>query len=652
MARNDLDEHRLLHAYVAHGDEDSFRELVERLQALVYHTCLRTVGNRSDAEDLTQECFLTLATRAREVHGNVAAWLHRCAVRRGANLLRDEQRRRARETRWWSRQPTAETPTITVEEEDHATWAELGPLIDRALDELDDADRQLLIERYLRQRTVVSLAHEEGVPHWTMGRRIAGALDELRERLHRHGVRIAPAALLALLANPLQAAVPTSLVATLPEALGRIALVRAALTAKAGAGAAAGLGGPAGWLVAAIVAIAALSGTAALLRAGHARGDAPDAPAPAPPEIAIVTLPGAELRRSVGVNLAGGKRLDREKANRLLLPAIRELGLHHIRLSLPDPGEFDTVQWAADAGLSITLVSDQRVLPDPADLTALLERQSAIVAVQGPPAAGLLGRTHGEPDFWPEIRRYHGRVAVAAAAAARPVAVLPPSVYRDDELRHLAGLAVDRGVIEAFPGPEVEPDGRYWSPRLAAARKAFGPHPVVVSAAGYVQPPLSHLPRPTATAYQAGCLLPRLVAGALRAGAERVFVHALIDGESDRVGLLTRSGAPKPAYRALRELLADDGSPEVDAAVRLSGAADVRCVRIGARWLLWRAVPPPPSADDEPDHRVQVDLAVDDGVAWRLHRPVVDRARTGRGPDVLAIGPEPAILTLIAAGTD
>ena len=40
------------------GDLEAFGELVQIYQASVFNVCYRTLGNRRDAEDLTQEAFL------------------------------------------------------------------------------------------------------------------------------------------------------------------------------------------------------------------------------------------------------------------------------------------------------------------------------------------------------------------------------------------------------------------------------------------------------------------------------------------------------------------------------------------------------------------------------------------------------------------
>ncbi|MDZ7376000.1 MAG: sigma-70 family RNA polymerase sigma factor, partial [candidate division KSB1 bacterium] len=61
------------------GDEQAFRELVERHKLSVLNLCLRFVGNRQDAEDLAQEAFIRVFQAAPnyEVKAAFTTWLYR-----------------------------------------------------------------------------------------------------------------------------------------------------------------------------------------------------------------------------------------------------------------------------------------------------------------------------------------------------------------------------------------------------------------------------------------------------------------------------------------------------------------------------------------------------------------------------------------------
>ncbi|MFT4024705.1 MAG: sigma-70 family RNA polymerase sigma factor [Flavihumibacter sp.] len=76
------------------GEEDAFRELVETWQDRVYNTCIGLLQQEEDAQDCTQEVFITAyrkIDRFRE-EAAVGTWLYRIAVNRSLDLLRKRNR--------------------------------------------------------------------------------------------------------------------------------------------------------------------------------------------------------------------------------------------------------------------------------------------------------------------------------------------------------------------------------------------------------------------------------------------------------------------------------------------------------------------------------------------------------------------------------
>ncbi len=90
----------LLLERIGAGDITSFETLFHRHYDQVYGLLFRLVGNRVEAEDLTQEAFLKFYDHAfgrkflanRSEH-NISAWLYRVATNLGYNLIRSRQRR-------------------------------------------------------------------------------------------------------------------------------------------------------------------------------------------------------------------------------------------------------------------------------------------------------------------------------------------------------------------------------------------------------------------------------------------------------------------------------------------------------------------------------------------------------------------------------
>lgn len=94
-----LSDSRLLERARA-GDTLSFETLFYRHYDHVYGLLFRLVGNRVEAEDLTQEVFLKLyyqQFRPGRDH-NIGGWLYRVATNMGYNTLRSRQRRWQRNT--------------------------------------------------------------------------------------------------------------------------------------------------------------------------------------------------------------------------------------------------------------------------------------------------------------------------------------------------------------------------------------------------------------------------------------------------------------------------------------------------------------------------------------------------------------------------
>ena len=105
----------LLKRYATDRDADAFAELVRRYAGMVYATCMRVTGNAHDAEDIAQECFLTLARRAGTISSSLPAWLQAVATNHSKNAVRGATRRKHREETAMAHQEQA-MPEPTWEE--------------------------------------------------------------------------------------------------------------------------------------------------------------------------------------------------------------------------------------------------------------------------------------------------------------------------------------------------------------------------------------------------------------------------------------------------------------------------------------------------------------------------------------------------------
>ena len=80
---------------VLEGDREAYRILVEKYQSWVFHTCLRIIRDRDEAEDLAQETFMKAYTNLRRYDPRWAfsTWLMTIATRAALNAARQRRNR-------------------------------------------------------------------------------------------------------------------------------------------------------------------------------------------------------------------------------------------------------------------------------------------------------------------------------------------------------------------------------------------------------------------------------------------------------------------------------------------------------------------------------------------------------------------------------
>jgi RNA polymerase sigma factor (sigma-70 family) len=216
---------QLLRVFVEGRNQDVFRELVRRYTNLVYSAAYRHTGRPELAEDLAQEVFTDLARKAgtllrapgREGETwSLAGWLYRSTRLAALEHLRKERRREARE-----RQVMA-NPELA---EGEVRWEAIQPLIDDALSELADDDREALLLRFFKERDFRSIGTALGVSEDTAQKRVTRALEKLRAILARQGVTASAMVLTTTLSANAVMLAPSGL----PALLASTALANAAL---------------------------------------------------------------------------------------------------------------------------------------------------------------------------------------------------------------------------------------------------------------------------------------------------------------------------------------------------------------------------------------------------------------------------------------
>jgi RNA polymerase sigma-70 factor (ECF subfamily) len=169
------------------GDLDCFNQLVEKYQQQVYNLCLRMLGSTHDAEDVTQDAFISaLRGIGRFRGGNFRAWLFRIA----ANACRDQ-------LRLLSRRPASSLDDLPVDleledrhalsPEQYAINQELGEQIARALASLPADQRLAVILRDIMGLNYDEIAQAVGSSLGTVKSRISRGRERLRQLLKKDG---------------------------------------------------------------------------------------------------------------------------------------------------------------------------------------------------------------------------------------------------------------------------------------------------------------------------------------------------------------------------------------------------------------------------------------------------------------------------------
>ena len=178
------------------GSEEAFAWLIARYHQPIYSLLARTVRDRADAADLTQEVFVKVFRKIGSFHGesSLRTWIYRIALREASN-----------QRRWWMRhkqqeipidqeltEPGARSPVYLKEmlidpaesPFDAAQRAENRERVERALQAVPEPYRTTLILRDVEGFVYEEVAEMQGVNLGTVKSRLARGRAMLRTLLN------------------------------------------------------------------------------------------------------------------------------------------------------------------------------------------------------------------------------------------------------------------------------------------------------------------------------------------------------------------------------------------------------------------------------------------------------------------------------------
>ena len=255
--------------------------------------------------------------------------------------------------------------------------------------------------------------------------------------------------------------------------------------------------------------------------------------------------------------------------------ALTDLGVRHIR-----DGACAGCKWMysrfhelAAAGIRATLIagSPKNTTGTLADNLAAISTSllDVVEAVEGPNEYD----NQGDPDWAPKLAAYQRDLAerVAANPALAGMPVIGPSFVHAASRTKAGDLSawMTHGNLHSYPGGE--PPGRNLDSEQTLAARVSGTRPLMATETGYhnaLATTSGHRPTDEASA---AVYLPNLYLEYFRRGIARTFAYELVDQKAEpalanieqHFGLLRSDWTPKPAYTALKGLIAavGDGTP-------------------------------------------------------------------------------------------
>ncbi len=168
------------------GDAQAFEELVRLHEGRVFRLLMRMLGSREEAEDVTQEAFLSLHRHGHRFRreARFSTFVYRVAANAALNRRRSLGRNRARQKQLAEQQAAgSDLPSTPRSPEDAAAGSEVQVRVQAALLALPSDLRIAAVMYDIEGLAYGEIARVLGIPEGTVKSRIHRARKALRDRL-------------------------------------------------------------------------------------------------------------------------------------------------------------------------------------------------------------------------------------------------------------------------------------------------------------------------------------------------------------------------------------------------------------------------------------------------------------------------------------
>ncbi|MGK7902423.1 MAG: hypothetical protein AB4352_13595 [Hormoscilla sp.] len=250
----------------------------------------------------------------------------------------------------------------------------------------------------------------------------------------------------------------------------------------------------------------------------------------------------------------------------IIKPRLQELGIHHIRDGFPLKAKTARrkLQDLATIGIKSTMIMDPWWIKTPAAALELAKLASAsIEAVEGPNEWDVHKKLIYNGENFPDgLRNFQAELyeAIKGDRETRHLDVLAPSIALWWNAKKLGGVKCDMGTMHSYPGGKA-PTHNLDSKWIPATRLVCETKPIVATESGWHNATDDEKAlHPGVSERASGKYVPRLYLEYFNRGIDRAFIYELIDewdrkNQESNFGLLRNDGSPKPAFKALKNLI-------------------------------------------------------------------------------------------------
>ena len=181
---NAADKDRDLLARVAKRDSAALRALFSLYQVRLYRFLVRIVRNEAIAEELVNETFIKVWTKASTFkdQSTVSTWLFTIARNEAMSLLRKKSEAALDEDAASQIEDESDTQEVSVAKQDK------GALMRACIDKLSDAHREIVDLVYYQEKSISEVSEILDIPANTVKTRMFHARQQLSTHFKRAGI--------------------------------------------------------------------------------------------------------------------------------------------------------------------------------------------------------------------------------------------------------------------------------------------------------------------------------------------------------------------------------------------------------------------------------------------------------------------------------